>query len=83
LKKQKTTRVIFANLTIGLQLAITVLIFVYGGKWLDDRYITSPLFVAIGAALGMAIGFYHLMKELQRTTEDEKKSEEKEKNKWM
>ena len=76
-------------MTIGIQLAITILIFVYGGYRLDLHYNRSPLFVSIGAALGMVIGFYNLMKELSAEnirSEREKKDEEnksRKKVKWM
>jgi len=63
--KKDSGPVVFANITIGLQLAITMLVFVYGGHKLDLYFDKSPLFLAIGTALGMALGFYHLLKDLQ------------------
>ncbi len=77
-KKRGTTQVVFAHLTIGIQLAITILIFVLGGNWLDNRYQTSPVFLALCTIAGMVIGFYHLMKQLAHVdSKEEKKSEEK------
>jgi F0F1-type ATP synthase assembly protein I len=63
--KKNSGQVVFANITIGLQLAITMLVFVYGGHRLDLYFDKSPLFLVIGTALGMALGFYHLLKDLQ------------------
>ncbi|HNX24683.1 MAG TPA: AtpZ/AtpI family protein [Spirochaetota bacterium] len=57
-------RVVFAHITIGLQLAITMLIFVYGGHRLDLYFDKSPLFLVIGTVFGMCLGFYHLLKDL-------------------
>jgi F0F1-type ATP synthase assembly protein I len=81
-KKQSTTQTILAHVTIGIQLAITVLLGVLGGNWLDARFKTSPLFLAICVAVAMIIGFYHLMKQLTAiNTNAELKSKEKRK-KW-
>ncbi len=78
---------VFANITIGLQLAITMLVFVYGGHKLDLYFDKSPLFLVVGTVLGMALGFYHLLKGLQVSKEkgggyngDNKK--EKKRIKW-
>ena len=71
--KNNSGRVVFANITIGLQLAVTMLIFVYGGHRLDLYFDKSPLFLVVGTALGMVLGFYHLLKELQVT--DKKKDD--------
>lgn len=74
-KKNSTTRVVFANITIGMQLAIIILIFVYGGYRLDLHYDKSPIFIAIGTVLGMVIGFYHLFKELADLNKREKEAQ--------
>lgn len=77
-----TGRVVFAHITIGIQLAITILIFVLGGNWLDVRFNKSPLFLIIGTALGMAIGFYHLLKDLQGEESKDERGREKKRIKW-
>jgi len=83
--KKNTSRVVVANITIGLQLAMTVLIFVYGGHRLDEHYDKSPLFISIGAVIGMSLGFYHLIKDLHRESEREKKrdTDTRKKVRWM
>jgi len=58
-------KAVFAHVTIGLQLAITMLIFVYGGYRLDLYFDKSPLFLITGTIIGMCLGFYHLLKDLQ------------------
>jgi len=75
-------RVIFAHITIGIQLAITILLFVLAGNWLDTRFKKSPLFLVIATALGMAIGFYHLLKDLQGEESKDRKLKEKKRVKW-
>jgi len=78
-----------AHITVGLQLAITVLVFVFGGYKLDTYYHKSPLFVALGAFIGMGIGFYSLLKELNSISRREKEKkessgdEDKKRIKWM
>lgn len=71
--KNNTGQQIFTHITIGLQLAITMVIFVYGGYRLDLYFDKSPLFVAIGTVFGMVLGFYHLMKNLQDTERREER----------
>lgn len=68
---------------IGLQLAVTVLIFVIGGYELDTYLDRSPLFVSLGAFLGMGLGFYHLIKQLQHIEKISKESENRKRNRWM
>jgi len=70
-KNSNSGQVVFAHITIGLQLAITMIIFVYGGHWLDVYFDKSPLFLIVGTILGMLLGFYHLLKDLQ--VDDKKK----------
>ena len=83
--RRGTGQVVFAHITIGLQLAITILIFVLAGNWLDQRFKKSPLFLVIFTALGMGIGFYHLLKELQVEEKKDKNnpdSPERKRVKW-
>ncbi len=48
-------------LTLGVQLAATVLLLLWGGNWLDDKYDTDPVFTLIGAFLGISVGLYNLI----------------------
>ena len=44
---------------VGVALAITVLIGVFGGRWLDDRAgYEVPIFTLLGALAGLAAGVY-------------------------
>lgn len=49
-------------LGLGVQLAATIIIMVFIGKWLDDTYHKSPLFLILGAVLGTFSGIYNLIK---------------------
>lgn len=44
-------------LTLGIQLAAAVVIFLVVGVWADSRLGTSPLFTLLGLLLGSAGGF--------------------------
>jgi len=72
-------------ITVGLELGVTIFIFVYGGYRLDLHFDKSPLFLSVGAFLGMLIGFYNLIRVVQSI--DKKKKAKKDKNddivKWM
>ncbi len=89
-KQGRTTRPVFAHITMGLQLAITVTAFIIGGYKLDNHYGKSPLFVSAGAFVGMGLGFYLLLKELKEIAREEKEDkerkacgEDKKRVKWM
>ncbi len=45
---------------LGLQLALSVMLFLVGGRWLDGKLGTRPWLTLIGAFVGMAAGFYSL-----------------------
>ncbi|MGW8267239.1 MAG: AtpZ/AtpI family protein [Longimicrobiales bacterium] len=44
----------------GLTLALSTLLFLLGGWWLDGKVGTTPLFTILGAFVGAAGGFYSL-----------------------
>jgi len=70
-------RDVFAHVTIGLQLGITMSIFVYGGYRLDLFFNKSPVFLVVGSVFGMVLGFYHLFKNLEMDKNSKLKQEEK------
>ena len=61
----KSKNIYIAYSTIGIQLAATILIFIYAGYKLDIHYDTSPLYIIIFAFLGLGLGFYNLIKSLK------------------
>ena len=40
---------------LGLQIALPTVAFTLGGRWLDRRYDTSPLFILLGLGLALAV----------------------------
>jgi F0F1-type ATP synthase assembly protein I len=65
LLRKKAKNAILAYSTVGMQLAIFLILFTYGGHRLDLKLDTSPLFVLLGSALGLGVGMYNLLKGLK------------------
>ncbi len=58
-------------LGLGVQLAVTVVLMVLIGNWLDEKYHKAPLFLIIGACLGTFSGLYNLIRavlEIEKKT---------------
>lgn len=49
-------------LGMGTGLAVTVLVGLAGGYWLDGQFGTRPIFFLIGGFLGLAAALYHFWK---------------------
>lgn len=49
-------------LGIGTSLAVTVLAGVGAGYWLDGKLGTEPLFLLVGAGLGLLVAFWNFYK---------------------
>jgi len=44
----------------GMALALSVLLFLGGGAWVDSKLGTAPILTIVGAFVGAAAGFYSL-----------------------
>ena len=83
---RKTTRTALSLSFIGIEFAAIMGIFAFGGYWLDKRLGKSPLFLLLALFAGMAMGFYHLFKQLkhlEKVEKEEKKDDDKPKNRWL
>lgn len=49
---------------IGLQFAVSIVLFVFAGQWLDRRLGTGPIFLIAGAFLGAGGSFYSMYRKL-------------------
>ena len=49
---------------LGLQFAVSIVLFVYLGQWLDRRFGTSPLFLLLGLFVGAGGTFYSMVRRL-------------------
>jgi ATP synthase protein I len=67
-------------LTLGLQLAITVVVFCFLGRWLDGRFGTDPWLMLAGLAVGVTGGLAaFLMKAIALGKEEDRETEERKK----
>lgn len=61
---------------LGLTLALSVLLFLGIGAWLDSRLGTGPLLLIVGAFVGAGAGFYslyyHIVIEPRQREKEEK-----------
>ncbi|HON77667.1 MAG TPA: AtpZ/AtpI family protein [Spirochaetota bacterium] len=84
---KRSVNAFIAYSTAGLQLALILVLFVYGGYKLDVKFGSSPVFVLLGAILGMVFGLYNLLKglkEVDRAMQEEKNGDkDKKRNKWL
>ena len=60
----------------GLSWALSVLLFLFGGWWLDGKVGTAPLFMILGAFLGGGAGFYSLYRNIVLAPQDKKEDVE-------
>lgn len=59
---------------LGIQLAISILLFLYLGQWLDKKLGTDPLMLILGVFIGAALGIYnmyHMLTAAQRKAREE------------
>jgi len=56
---------------LGLQFGGSIVLFMFGGIWLDKRLGTSPLFVIIGVFGGATAAFYSMYRRLMADQRDE------------
>jgi len=75
-KPRSTLGQIGSYLTIGLELAVFLLVFIFLGRYLDSRWGTEPWLLMTGATVGLVAGFYNLFRTLSRL--DKSKKEKKE-----
>ncbi|MDD4767108.1 MAG: AtpZ/AtpI family protein [Desulfotomaculaceae bacterium] len=57
--------------TIGVEMAVSVLLGYYGGRYLDGRFATGPWFLLAGVLVGLAVGVVGVYKTLMEFFERE------------
>jgi ATP synthase protein I len=55
--------------TIGIEIALSVVVGALSGRWLDGKFDTTPYLTVTGIILGVVAGF----RSLYRTTREEQK----------
>ncbi len=63
---------------LGLQFAVSILVFLYAGQWLDGRLGTDPWFMIAGVFTGAGASFYSMYRKLMAIQErDEQAARER------
>ena len=60
---------------LGFQFALSILLFLYAGQWLDRRLGTGSVFLVLGVFVGASAAFYSMYRTLMR--EQRRMDEEK------
>ena len=61
-------------LGVGLEFAVSLLLFIFLGRYLDKLLGTEPWLFISGSALGFIVGFYSLVKTLDSLSRRKKNS---------
>lgn len=70
----KTYREIGPYLGLGTQLAATMVLMFFAGKWLDEYFDTYPVLIIVFSFLGGFAAIYNFIKEVLRLNEKKKNS---------
>jgi F0F1-type ATP synthase assembly protein I len=49
---------------VGIQFAFAIIVFLYGGQWLDKRLGTNGLFTIAGVFIGAIAAFYNMYRKI-------------------
>jgi uncharacterized membrane protein YfcA len=64
-------------LGLGLQLAVTIIAFVFLGNWLDTKFNLKNILTLIFGFLGIGVGLYNLIKTVLNLEKRNKEKDEK------
>jgi ATP synthase protein I len=48
------------------QLVGSILVGIFGGKWIDEKFHTEPVFLIVGLLLGLATGVYAMLRSIRQ-----------------
>jgi F0F1-type ATP synthase assembly protein I len=48
----------------GIQFAAAIIVFLFAGQWVDNRFGTNGLFTIAGVFIGAAAGFYSMYRKI-------------------
>jgi ATP synthase protein I len=64
--------------TVGIELAASIIVGLFIGKWLDERFDTQPWFGVVFLLLGIAAGFNNLFRAARRAMKQSREADAKE-----
>jgi ATP synthase protein I len=56
----------------GVQFVVSILLFLYIGKWLDAKFGTSPWLLMLGVFLGAGAGFYSFYRRIMAASRSDR-----------
>ena len=69
-ERRRWRRDVAPFLTLGLQLAASVVLFFFLGRWLDEQWNTSPWLMLAGLLLGTVGGFVQFFRSVSSLGKD-------------
>ncbi len=63
--------------SVGLELAVSVLLGLFGGRWLDSKLGTGPWLTWFGIILGVVTGYRAVWLALRRANQEAKRAAER------
>jgi ATP synthase protein I len=63
--------------TVGLELALSILLGLFAGRWLDKKLDTAPWLTLIGLGYGLAAGFRAVWRAVKRANQEAEAEERK------
>lgn len=76
----ETTREISPYIGHGFQLAASILVFLFLGRWVDSQFGTYPVFMIIGAFIGGAGGMISFIRAVLKQEELKKRKKKPHEN---
>ena len=61
--------------TVGIELAVSVLLGMFGGRWLDGKAGTTPWLMIVGLCLGFTAGLRSIMRFVKQADRDAVRAE--------
>lgn len=62
---------VFAQLgSIGIELALSTVLGLLGGRWLDRKFGTDPVLTILGLLIGIAAGFRSLLRVARKVSRE-------------
>lgn len=71
--------------TVGLELALSVLVGLFGGQWLDKKFGTHGILTLVGLAYGLAAGaraVWRALKSANREAEEQERQDQQTRKKF-
>ncbi len=70
----KTYQDVAPYMGLGTQLAATIILMFFLGRWLDEKFNTTPILMIVFSFFGGFAGIYNLIKTVTKLNEEKKNS---------